>query len=402
MRKPREVNDVRALTERNQRLELLSDVGVALAGSFDIRAILETTHDAARRLVASPAVDLLYAGCESINSRPMWYPEQPSDAGLTAPERDEILALGNELPAARPGESRQCRPIEYQGERLGYLFVARSEHPDADAEAETERLLSVLTLQAATALRNIHSTQQRIHFERLAAIGRMIGSVVHDFRSPLTALRGYAGMLTNLKLDDGERAAYGRYVIEECDRLDHLVSELLEFTRGGNFELEPASVPARPFIEAIATRLRAHYGSKGIRVELDLGHLEDDELFADKERLERAIWNVATNACQAIPDGGTVRIRADRRENSLALAIEDDGAGIPAEVRHRIFEPFFSFGKSEGVGLGMMIARKIAEDHGGSIAVESDEGRGTTVRFEIPMAVSDEAETVGASSKSAE
>ena len=76
------------------------------------------------------------------------------------------------------------------------------------------------------------------------------------------------------------------------------------------------------------------------------------------------------------------------------ISIEDEGTGIPEEVRHRIFEPFFSHGKSEGIGLGMLIARKIAEEHGGAIAVESEEGVGTRVRFELPhekMPVSEKA-----------
>lgn len=394
-KKPSKVNELRALQERNERLELLSDVGVALAGSFDISAILETTHGAALQLAKSDAVDVAYVGCEAINARAMWYPGTPCPSGLTAPERAEILARPESAVDEPKRKTHRCLPIDYQNERLGYLFVARG----GDADADSEKLLSILTLQAATALRNIHATQERIHFERLSAVGRMIGSVVHDFRSPLTALRGYAGMLTNLQLDDGERAAYGRYVIEECDRLNHMVSELLEFTRGGSFELEPSSFPIRGFIDAIATRLRAHFGGKGIRVSVEL---DDDELFADKGRLDRAVWNVATNACQSMPDGGTVRMSAQRRDDSIELAIEDDGMGIPEEVRHRIFEPFFSFGKSEGIGLGMLIAKKTAEDHGGTITVESQEGKGTRVCLVIPKAVPDRAHPVAATSKIAD
>ncbi len=95
-----------------------------------------------------------------------------------------------------------------------------------------------------------------------------------------------------------------------------------------------------------------------------------------------------------MPEGGVLRIRVHRRDDSVTLSIEDEGAGIPEEVRHRIFEPFFSHGKSEGIGLGMLIARKIAEEHGGAIAVESEEGVGTIVRFELPhdrMTVSEKA-----------
>ena len=394
MHKPRIANELHALQKRNELLESLSDVGVALAGSFDIRAILQTTHDAASRLAKAAAVDVLYVGCEAINSRPMWYPAEPSVSGLTQAVRSDVLARSQAAPNEINGlielenGNHRCLPISYQNERLGCLFVATPKDADADG-AETEHLCSILTLQAATALRNIHLTQERIHFERLSAVGRMIGSVVHDFRSPLTALRGYAGMLTNLKLDDRERAAYGRYAIEECDRLNYMVSELLEFTRGGGFELEPASIHVRPFIEGLAARVRAHFGGRGVRVELDLDDTE--EIFVDKDRMDRALWNVATNACQAMPEGGVLRIRVYRRDGAVTLSIEDEGSGIPEEVRHRIFEPFFSYGKSEGIGLGMVIARKIAEEHGGAITVESKEGVGTSVRLEIPLTVPEKA-----------
>ncbi len=391
MHKPSQASELRTLQKRNELLESLSDVGVALAGSFDIRAILETTHDAASRLADAAAVDVLYLGCDAINSKSMWYPPEPSVSGLSQAARTDILtrfqAAPNETEEFKELEdgNHRCLPISYQSERLGCLFVA----PLTDADTETERLLSILTLQAATALKNIHSSQERIHFERLSAIGSMIGSVVHDFRSPLTALRGYAGMLTNLNLNDSERAAYGRYVIEECDRLNYMVSELLEFTRGGGFELEPTSIRVRPFIEGLADRVRAHFGSRGVRVELDLDDTE--ELFVDKERMDRALWNIAANACQAMPEGGMVRIRVHGSDDAVTLSIEDEGGGIPEEVRHRIFEPFFSHGKAEGIGLGMLIARKIVEEHGGSIAVDSEEGVGTVVRFELPLPVSEKA-----------
>ena len=395
MHKPSKASELRTLEKPNELLESLSDVGVELAGSFDIRAILTTTHDAASRLAKAAAVDVLYVGWVTINSRPMWYPAAPSVSGLTQAVRDDILARLQASPDGLNGPieledgKHRCLPLSYQNERLGCLFVAPAKDSDADVDTEAERLLSILTLQAATALRNIHLTQERIHFERLSAIGRMIGSVVHDFRSPLTALRGYAGMLTNLKLNDGERAAYGRYVIEECDRLNYMVSELLEFTRGGSFELEPASIHVRPFIEGFAGRVRAHFGGRGVRVELDLDDTE--EIFVDKDRMDRALWNVATNACQAMPDGGVLRIRVHRKDDSVMLSIEVEGTGIPEEVHHRICEPFFSHGKSEGTGLGMLIARKIAEEHGGAIAVESEEGVGTRVRFELPLSVSEKA-----------
>lgn len=373
-----ELDELRA---RNQRLETLSDVGVALAGSFDIGAILRTTCEAAERLANGRTVEVLYEGCDAIHSRALWHPDDPAPGNMGREERRamavELARKGNEIPSGvDPG--RRVYPITYQDELLGLLVIG----PGDGIGSESEKFLSILTLQAATALRNIHLTQERIQFERLSAVGRMIGSVVHDFRSPLTALRGYAGMLTNLKLSERERVAYGRYVIEECDRLNHMVNELLEYTRGGRVELSREWLRPAPYLSAVAARLRAQFADRGVRVELELG--DTGEIFVDKERLDRALWNVAINACQALPDGGKVILRSERAGDGVCLSVEDDGSGIPEEVRHRIFEPFFSYGKSEGIGLGMLIARKVAEEHSGQLIVESEEGIGTRVCFSLP------------------
>ncbi len=106
MHKPSKAIELRALQERNELLESLSDVGVALAASFDIRTILQTTHDAASGLAKAAAIDVLYVGCEAINSRPMWYPAEPSVSGLTQAVRRDVHARAS----AAPNEPRYFRP----------------------------------------------------------------------------------------------------------------------------------------------------------------------------------------------------------------------------------------------------------------------------------------------------
>jgi signal transduction histidine kinase len=277
------------------------------------------------------------------------------------------------------GEGRSAVPFLYQEELLGVMFFVL---PDP-ASPERMRLLSLLAQHAVTALRNIHLTQERIHFERLSAIGRMIGSIVHDLRGPLTALRGYAGMVATLGLEENQRREYGRFMLEECDRLNHMVSELLEFTRSGRSEPVTQDLRLPDFLRSFAERLKRHYRERGIEVELVSGC--DGELSADRSRLERALWNVATNAAQAMPGGGRLRLRSFRREGDAILEIEDQGPGIPEDVRHRVFEPFFSYGKSQGIGLGLATARKIVEEHGGAIEIESSPSSGTSVRIALPL-----------------
>ena len=306
-----------------------------------------------------------------------------------------VLPDNDDAPTAFEHGGRFFLPIAYQSELLGLLVLSKGD----GFSPEGQKLLSILCLQTATALRNIHLTQKRIQFERLSAVGRMIGSIVHDFRSPLTAFHGYAGMLTNLDLNKRERGDYGQSVIEECDRLNHMVGELLEFTRGGHCDLSREWCRPAPYLGALAARLRAQFAEHQIRVKLELGY--SGEIFVDKKRLDRALWNVAINACQAMSDGGQLILRSESYGNGVCLSVEDDGSGIPEEVKHRIFEPFFSYGKSEGIGLGMLIAQKVVEDHGGEITVESEEGVGTQVRFYLPVNGSEQPTAVAANTKPA-
>jgi signal transduction histidine kinase len=276
-------------------------------------------------------------------------------------------------------DNREIVPISQSGELLGLIVVKPARALDKDARG----LISILSLQAATALRNIHLTQERIHFERFSAFGKMIGSLVHDFRSPLTAIRGYIGMLAGSDLIGNEREEYATLATEECGRLNAMIDELLEFARGGRTKLNLENVFLRNYFEDLKPAIEAHFNGDDIRFEMELNY--DDSLYLDPARMNRAVLNVASNAGQAMNGRGAFLIRTEKRGNEVVIEFIDTGSGIPEEIRHRIFEPFFSYGKPQGIGLGMSITRKIVEEHGGKISLTSETGHGTRIRFVIPI-----------------
>jgi signal transduction histidine kinase len=381
-----------ALSKRTIKLETLGKVGVRLASSFDIQEILRQTHLAAIELLGVKTAEVYYAGHAGIRSKPRWEPVATDNDGLVPGERDMVermLRQNGRSHVETVSElsrvvGRRLVSIEHRDKLLGVLFIPL----DSATSKESESSLALLTLQAATALGNIHLTQQRIDEERLSVIGKMTGSVVHDFRGPLTAARGYAGMLSKSDLDDQERRTYGRYLIEECDRMNDMVEELLEFSRGGTANLPKTWVSVSEHLERLAHRVSERFGPSsasgaGLAVALEIDF--DGELFVQERRLERALWNIAMNAAQAAPPGGRLLLRSHRRNDRICIDVTDDGPGIPESIRHRIFEPFFSFGKAEGIGLGMATAKKITEDHGGQLDIESKVGSGTTARLSLPV-----------------
>lgn len=392
----------RRVEEVKHDLELVSGVGVSLAESFDINEILSRAHQATSHILNDAAVEIFYAGRRSIRSRPMWYPAEPSGRHLSASERCRIgekieliaesatggkAAVDTLVDTVTIPKRRGTLPLAHGEGLYGVLFFDSSE---AVPEERLE-LASVLALQAATALRNIHLAQERIHFERLAAVGRMVGSVIHDFRGPLTALSGYAGMLSELDVGEDERREYAEAMKDECDRLSHMVDELLELTRGNGAPMVPQPVPLTSFLTQLADRIRHRYRGD-ILVEVDAGFSGD--LCIDRRRMDRALWNIVTNACQAMSGRGLLRIRSWSRGPHIVVEVEDQGPGIASEIRHRLFEPFFSYGKSQGIGLGLATAKRITEEHGGEVEVESHEGRGTIVRFALPAGSGSQADAV--------
>jgi signal transduction histidine kinase len=396
MRKLANAASAESLERRTSHLEALHRVGVALAGSFNIDSILSQIATVAGELVGPAPIDVFYAGSRAINSKAKWY-SSPSPNDLSDKSRQqlakEVAQLFSEgatdplsfvthleslLHELSDGASRHLVPISQNDEFLGTMIVkARF------LDKEDRDLLSILCLQAATALANIHLTQERIHAERLSAFGQMIGSLVHDFRSPLTAVRGYIGMLGQADLQAFEQERFSQLAVEECDRLNSMIDELLEFTRGGQASLELQSISIADFLQDLMPTIKTHFQDRLVNVALELGY--DGLIHIDPGRMKRAILNVASNASQAMSGDGEFVIRSSLAGNGVTIELHDTGCGIPEEIRHRIFEPFFSYGKPQGIGLGMAITRKIIEEHGGEVEIASEVGKGTTVRFVLPL-----------------
>ncbi len=225
----------------------------------------------------------------------------------------------------------------------------------------------------------------------LVAVGRMIGSVVHDFRSPLTAVRGYAGMLATLTVSEEHRQEYARLIVEECDRLGGLTDELLELTRGSRTKPVIRRVELSDFFRDLEPSLEAQFIDSEVRLKVELGYR--GPVAMDADRMTRAILNVAANARQAINGAGSFAVRSKKDLEHVVLEFEDTGYGIPEDIRHRIFEPFFSYGKAQGIGLGMSIIQRIVQEHGGETSLSSEPGVGTIVKFLLPLEGVLEAET---------
>jgi len=219
--------------------------------------------------------------------------------------------------------------------------------------------------------------------ERLASVGRLAAGVAHEIRNPLGALKGFLQYFQR-KLELSEQdMMYVSVMVAEVDRLNSVISNLLEFAHPKEPVLEPCSPAA--LLKHVLTLVEGDVQARQIEVTCTL---PDDvpEIPMDREQLTQVVLNMALNAVQAIEAGGHIRIEADvhAEAKQLEIIIADTGKGIAAEDVARVFDPFFTTRK-QGTGLGLAIAHSIVEQHHGEISVESTEGEGTTFFIRLPL-----------------
>lgn len=219
--------------------------------------------------------------------------------------------------------------------------------------------------------------------QTLARIGELASVVAHEVRNPLAAIRGVVEVIqTRFPVDSPDRRVLGD-LLTRVDSLDHLVGDLLVYAR------PTPPVFRRAQVLGLVRDTVALVGNDpaATPTRFDVTG-EDAELWLDPAQMGRAVLNLLTNASQAMRQGGggVVRVSGVIRDGRYQLSFSDDGPGMPEDVKARCFEPFFTT-KTRGTGLGLPIAKRVIDEHGGALAITSVPGHGTTVRIELPLAV---------------
>jgi signal transduction histidine kinase len=229
-------------------------------------------------------------------------------------------------------------------------------------------------------------TQQLWQASKLATMGELAASVAHELNNPLATLALHAEfLLERLPHDDPKRQAVG-VIEQEIERMATLVSNLLLFSRRSQPQISTINMAEelQNSLEFIKYHLRSH----SISVATDFAEALPS-VHADQQQLRQVFLNLLTNASDAMPEGGTLTVRARKhRENGSAAVIvefSDTGIGIQPEDMRKLWEPFFTTKpEGKGTGLGLPICRRTIEEHRGTIDIESPPGKGTTVRIILP------------------
>jgi signal transduction histidine kinase len=244
-------------------------------------------------------------------------------------------------------------------------------------------LLSAIGHQLAVTIENAELAREALEAERMAAVGRVASTVAHELRSPLGAIIRSAEFLARPELSADVRDKMSHAVVTMARRLNAMAQEILDYSRGGRMVLRRSPCRLPPFLEQALEVLQADFSDRGIEVVIESGYEGDIEM--DAERMAQVVYNLAANARDAMPDGGTLTIASQASQRWVQIRFADTGPGVPPELAERIFEPFVSFGKREGAGLGLSIARRIVQEHGGEIRLESPPAGGAAFVVRLPL-----------------
>jgi signal transduction histidine kinase len=231
---------------------------------------------------------------------------------------------------------------------------------------------------------NLQKTQRELlDAERLATIGRMASSISHDLRHSLAAMVANAEFLCESNLTPGQREDLYAEIRIAVNQMTELIESLLEFSRTRE-SLRPSYGDVRSAVDRAVQGVKAHPEFQRIRIRISSEG--SSEGWFDFKKLERALLNLLLNACEVVPaDSGKIEIGLRRIGDSLEIRIEDNGPGIAEPVLDSLFEPFVSYGKENGTGMGLTVVQKILQDHGGDVVVERTSPSGSTFRVTLPL-----------------
>jgi signal transduction histidine kinase len=253
-------------------------------------------------------------------------------------------------------------------------------------EAELDRLRGAFAESQA----ELHALQRRLaHAERTAALGALVARLAHELGTPLHSIAGHVALM----LDDSELSPAVRrragIVAGEVERLSNLIRRYLR--KLASPEPVPVLTDLNALLEGVLELFEPVLRVRGVGLELDLRPEAAAPFPCDRDQVQQVVLNLVQNAIDAMPEGGMLLLCTEGTPDGRTVSIADTGAGIPRDLRERVFESFFTTkGEGGGTGIGLGLSREIARSHGGDLVLDSNGEQGTVVTLTLkPLDVSD-------------
>jgi signal transduction histidine kinase len=343
------------------------------SGELFFRSARGAGSESLHRMKLPPGAGVV--GWVSLHKQPLLVNDPGHDA-----RHDLFVAEKIGVPARNILAVPLLSPTDQDERALGAVEVL-NKRGAAGFDAEDLKLLTLIAGQAAKAIALARGRDEKLNSDRLASIGQMMSGVMHDLKTPLTIISGYAQLMA--QHDEAEtRQSHAELILKQCDFMTAMTREVLMFARGQS-DLLIRKVFVQKFVAETEAQLSRELGGKQVELRIDT-HYTGAANF-DETKMYRVIHNLARNAAQAMDDQGTFTLIFDRDGDDLLIIASDTGRGIPDVIQGRLFEAFATSGKTDGTGLGLAIVKKIVDEHHGRITWETRAGVGTTFRISLPL-----------------
>jgi signal transduction histidine kinase/putative methionine-R-sulfoxide reductase with GAF domain len=311
-----------------------------------------------------------------------WVARRREPAIVNAPARDPRW---NRAVAEQVGyipRNILCVPLvsAAEDEPLG-SFELLSKRDLGRFTADDLKLLTLIAGQASRAIRLARAKEERAKSGRLASIGQMLSGVLHDIKTPMTIISGYTQLMALIE-DPAQRREYADQVQRQFEVMGAMTKEVLAFARGES-NLLIRKVYVHKWLPEIESFLRQEFADQSVELIVEARYT--GVAWFDEAKLYRVVHNLARNAAEAMPGGGTFRITVAAAGDRLVMTFADTGRGMPPEMEGHVFEAFATAGKKGGTGLGLAMVRKIVEEHRGEVTYVSAPGQGTTFTISLPL-----------------
>jgi len=274
-----------------------------------------------------------------------------------------------------------CVPLMY-GDKVIGAFELLNKSNMFDFNENDLKMLTLFSGQISRAVDMFQSREERERNSRLALIGQMLSSLLHDFKTPMTIISGYTQLIA-FEEDRQKRMAFSDLLMKQFEIMNNMIREVLSFARGDS-QILIRKVFVSNFLNEVRELLLPEISGKNIELVIDMRY--DGAARFDDIKMKRVLLNLGRNSIEAMPGGGRLLIMSEKDGNDLIFTIQDSGSGIPEAIKDKLLKKaFVTFGKESGTGLGLAIVKKIVDEHRGEITFESAEGKGTTFKIRMPV-----------------
>jgi nitrogen-specific signal transduction histidine kinase len=274
-----------------------------------------------------------------------------------------------------------CFPIKNKNDDVLGVIQLLNSKKDTFTKLD-ENFLNALSTHAALALQNADLVEQLLKSERISSLGKMANFLIQDIKKPILVSKRYSEHLLKKELSD-DVVQVVNMLLEQLNNIADLVQSTSNYSDGESV-LRSSKVSFNEAVSEFITRIDSYVQSMNCEI---IEKLDSDvTVEIDTKEFFQGFKHIIKNACEAMPNGGDINITTSVEQNKIKLIVKDNGQGIPTGFNEKIFEPFMSYGKKTGTGLGLSVTRKIVEEHGGTITGNSELGTGSTFIITLPIA----------------